>query len=112
MTLLLIEINNVVGSCERIVRSPVPVVYSRHTSRFLSIFCFSLPFLLLPSMGLLTIPVVTFFSWALYSIEEIGHAIENPFDPAWIDELLRAETIADLIEADVQCILLYTPPQK
>jgi len=73
-------ISNCYGACERIVRSNVPASYSRHTSRFLSIWCFTLPFVLVNSMQWLMIPVVMLISWSLFVIEEVGHAIEDPFN--------------------------------
>ena len=36
------ELMSCVGGAERIVRTTVPSSYSRHTSRFLSIWCFTL----------------------------------------------------------------------
>jgi predicted membrane chloride channel (bestrophin family) len=48
---------------------------------------------------------MTLFSWALFSVEEIGHAIENPFDPKWMKELLNADGIADLIQRDINDIM-------
>eukprot|EP00884_Botryococcus_braunii_P010537 jgi/Botrbrau1/19485/Bobra.0749s0001.1 len=33
-----------IGACERILRTPIPLSYTRHTSRFLVIFLFLLPF--------------------------------------------------------------------
>ena len=32
-----------IGSCERLVQTPVPLSYARHTSRFLSLWCLTLP---------------------------------------------------------------------
>lgn len=65
-----------VGTTERIVKQPIPLAYSRHTSRFLSLYLFTLPFALLPTSKLLTIPIVTAICWAFISILEIGHFIE------------------------------------
>ena len=65
-----------VGVTERIVKQPVPLSYSRHTSRFLSLYLFTLPFALLPSAGFLTVPIVSAICWAFISILEIGHFIE------------------------------------
>eukprot|EP00188_Purpureofilum_apyrenoidigerum_P005268 Plantae.Rhodophyta-Purpureofilum_apyrenoidigerum.ctg6715.p1 GENE.Plantae.Rhodophyta-Purpureofilum_apyrenoidigerum.ctg6715~~Plantae.Rhodophyta-Purpureofilum_apyrenoidigerum.ctg6715.p1 ORF type:complete len:368 (+),score=35.41 Plantae.Rhodophyta-Purpureofilum_apyrenoidigerum.ctg6715:147-1250(+) len=70
---------DVLGACERIIKTPVPLSYSRHTSRFLSIYAFTLPFILVEQDNAwmaLSILVVT---WALFAIEEIGHVIEDPF---------------------------------
>jgi len=69
----------VLTCCERIVRTPVPLSYSRHTSRFLSLWCLTLPFVLVRYDDWLTIFTNAFMSWALFSIEEIGHLIEDPF---------------------------------
>jgi putative membrane protein len=72
-----------VGACERIFKTPIPLVYSRHTSRFVGTWLVLLP-LAIWSVDqswnhLLTIPssaVVVFF---LLGIEELGLQIEEPF---------------------------------
>jgi len=76
----LVIISNCYGACERIVRSNVPASYSRHTSRFLSVWCFTLPFVLVGSLGWLMIPTVALICWGLFIIEEVGHALEDPFN--------------------------------
>ena len=77
-----------VGAAERLVGTPVPLSYSAHTSRFLSIWCFTLPLTLVglpgPAGGSvvapLGVPIVMFLvCWALFATEEIGHVIEEPF---------------------------------
>ena len=68
------------GVTERIVKQPVPLSYSRHTSRFLSLYLLSLPFALLSVCGWFSIPLVATIAWAFISILEIGHFIENPFN--------------------------------
>ena len=73
-------LSNQVALCERVVKQPVPLSYSRHTSRFLSVYLFSLPFSLLPDTGWLTVVIVTIIAWSFLSIQEIGHFIEQPFD--------------------------------
>lgn len=98
----LIGLNQRVADMERIVRTPVPMSYSRHTSRFLSLFFFTFPLVLLPSLGASTIPVTSFFCWALFSIEEIGHDIENPFDKARRNDLLGVDSLVNRIERDVR----------
>jgi len=76
----LVIISNCYGACERIVRSNVPASYSRHTSRFLSVWCFTLPFVLVNALGWLMIPTVALVCWGLFVIEEVGHAMEDPFN--------------------------------
>ena len=72
-------ISNCYGASERIVRSNVPASYSRHTSRFLSIWCFTLPLVLVSSLQWVTVPVVALICWSLFIIEEVGHCVEDPF---------------------------------
>lgn len=58
--------------CERILNTPVPWSYSRHASRFLSMYTATLPFAVVGTLGWMTIPVTAFLCWALFGIEEIG----------------------------------------
>ncbi|CAN0581594.1 unnamed protein product, partial [Ectocarpus sp. 12 AP-2014] len=37
------KLGSTIGGCERLVQTPVPLHYVRHTSRFLTIWCFLLP---------------------------------------------------------------------
>ena len=71
---------DILGACERILLTPVPLSYSRHTSRFLTLYVFSLPFVMAPTLHLLTPVFTCLITWALSSIEEIGHFIEDPFN--------------------------------
>lgn len=73
------ELSNALGACERLLRTPVPLTYSRHTSRFLTLWCFTLPLVLVDALGWRTFPVVGGICWALFGIEEIAHLIEQPF---------------------------------
>ena len=96
------------GACERIFKSPVPLVYTRHTSRFLATFLVFLPFGIWPVMGNSwnhwgTVPVTDVIAFFLLGIEEIGIQIEEPFSilplealcdgaiAAIIDELLSSK---------------------
>uniref|UniRef100_A0A7S4HA92 Bestrophin homolog n=1 Tax=Guillardia theta TaxID=55529 RepID=A0A7S4HA92_GUITH len=84
-----------IANAERIVKTAVPLSYSRHTSRFLSVWCFTLPLVLVHSMKILMIPAVAIICWALFAIEEVGNIIEDPFNmpfllssgPPYTDEL-------------------------
>ena len=59
------DLIGVIGNCERIVGCPVPLAYSRHTSRFLSFFTLSLPLVLIPQLGWNTIGLHLLSSWAM-----------------------------------------------
>jgi len=74
------EFCNIMGACERIVKSSIPTSYSRHASRFLSMWCFTLPLVLVHTLKWKMIPVVAIICWMLFVIEEVGHIIEDPFN--------------------------------
>jgi len=101
-----------VASCECLVQTPVPLHYTRHTTRFLSMFMLSLPLVLVSDYGVLTIPVVAFIAWAFFGIQEIGLWIEEPF------RVLRLRVICNTIGADMagtiygQAILPSSTPGK
>ena len=75
------HLSDALSGCEKIVQTPVPLSYSRHTSRFLTLWCGFLPFAIVSQLGWLSIPVMLTVSWLLYGLEEIGHLIEQPFVP-------------------------------
>ena len=77
---LLLELQDAIGDAEAIAGTPVPLSYSRHTSRLLSIWTLGSPIILVQSMPLLLVPPATaLLSWMLLATEEIGHIIEEPF---------------------------------
>ena len=58
----------------------MPLSYSRHTSRFFSVYTFTLPLALCEHIDLwLLPPTVGVVSWVIFATEEIGHIIEEPF---------------------------------
>jgi len=67
------------GGCERILKTPMPIAYAIHLKQLLLLYCLSLPFQVVGSMGWWTGPVVTLISFTLFGIEAIGIEIENPF---------------------------------
>lgn len=76
---LMNQLLDIQGGCERIVKTPIPLSWSRHTSRLLSIWSLTLPAVLVPLEGWFCIPTVAIISWAIFSIEEIAHIMEDPF---------------------------------
>jgi hypothetical protein len=74
------DLSDIVAECEKIKCSPLPLSYSRHTSRFFSIFTLTLPFAVVNDTTPWLVPgIVAFVSWVLFVTEEIGHVIEEPF---------------------------------
>merc|ERR1712151_1264929 len=66
------------GSSERLLTSPVPLVYSRHTARFLSIWLLFVPFALYEPFGgswnhLALIPSIAVLSTFMFAIDELAN---------------------------------------
>ena len=79
MDLNLTQLEDVVGTCERILKSPIPLSYTRHTSRFLVLWLFLLPFVLWESCRWGTVPLTVLISMLTLGVEELGVTIEEPF---------------------------------
>ena len=72
------------GGSERLLSSPVPLFYSRHTARFLSTWLLLLPFALYEPFAnswnhCVMIPATAFISVCLFGIEELATQLEEPF---------------------------------
>ena len=76
---LLDTLINALGGCERIQKTPIPKSYSIHLKQIVLLYCFTLPFQFVGSLGWLSIPAVMVISYAVMGIEELGAEIENPF---------------------------------
>ncbi|DBA95288.1 hypothetical protein WJX82_004901 [Trebouxia sp. C0006] len=82
------------GACERLLKTPIPLSYTRHTSRFLIIWLTAMPFTLWKSCGLAMIPATGVLAFLLLAIEEIGVQIEEPFS------ILPLEAISETIKGN------------
>lgn len=72
------------GSSERLLTSPVPLFYSRHTARFLTVWLLFLPFSLYDPFKaswnhIAMIPATAVLSVFLFGIEELATQMEEPF---------------------------------
>ena len=72
------------GSFERLLTSPIPEFYTRHTARFLSFWLLLLPFGLWGPLGntwnhIGLIPTISMLSIFLFGIEELATQLEEPF---------------------------------
>lgn len=70
---------DVLGGCERILKTPIPLAYSIHLKQLLFLYCCSLPSQLVSQFGWRTAIVVGIVSFTVFGIEAIGLEIENPF---------------------------------
>lgn len=106
------NLNECMGICERILNAPIPLSYSRHTSRFVTLWLATLPCVLqAPPFVLPLIAAVS--SWALLSIQEIGHAIEEPFNNPFesTPECPTTSLAMDLIAKAVRDELVWAVPE-
>ena len=95
------------GSSERLLTSPVPLIYNRHTARFLSVWLLLLPFGLWEPFGFMwnhigMLPTMAMLGILLFGIEELATQMEEPFTilpmqafcdkiGAWCDEISNWE---------------------
>jgi len=68
-----------IGSCERIVKTPVPFAYAQHIKLLVLLFCITLPFAIVDTMRWGTPVVAGLLALALFGIDELGVEIEDPF---------------------------------
>ncbi|MEB3210215.1 MAG: bestrophin family ion channel [Leptolyngbyaceae bacterium] len=73
------ELVNYLGGCERILKTPIPLAYAIHLKQLLFIYCITLPFQVVGTVGWWTGPLVALIGFTLFGIEEIGVEIEDPF---------------------------------
>lgn len=83
-----------IGASERILRTPIPVSYTRFTSRFMITWLVLLPICINNVAGPWTIPMSTALAFVLLAIEDIGVQLEEPF------AVLPLESFAESMEAD------------
>ncbi|MEM9448708.1 MAG: bestrophin family ion channel [Cyanobacteria bacterium P01_E01_bin.6] len=73
------ELVDILGGCERILKTPIPLAYAIHLKQLLLIYCMTLPFQVVSTVGWWTGPLVALIGFTLFGIEEIGVEIEDPF---------------------------------
>ena len=67
----LTRMTDVVGMCEKILKTPIPTKFTRHTSRFVTLWLWFLPFALWPQCGMGTTPAVLLLTYGLLGLEDI-----------------------------------------
>jgi predicted membrane chloride channel (bestrophin family) len=92
------EIGKISGGAERIISTPIPLSYTRHTSRSLMIWLLTLPFALWETFHWATVPAVFALTYLTIGLDEIGIQIEEPFS------VLPVKPLADVCERDVRAL--------
>jgi putative membrane protein len=73
------QLIDAIGACERIRNTRMPLVLAIKTRRFIALFLLLLPLALIDRAGWMTPLVVALASYPLFSLDEIGAELQNPF---------------------------------
>ena len=94
-----------IGGCERILKTPLPRVYSINIRRFIMMFVLTLPFALLHRVGMIwTIPLITMIvAYPLISLDHIGEMLQDPFTKRSFSHLPLDE-ISKTIETNLRAL--------
>lgn len=106
VNLIDLQVNNL-GSCERILKTPLPLAYTIHLRQLLLFYCLALPIQWVDSLGALTGWVTALISFTLLGIEEIGLEIENPFGSDPND--LPLDAMCDGVRQHVNDLITLNP---
>ncbi|MCG5061446.1 MAG: hypothetical protein KA714_26630 [Limnoraphis sp. WC205] len=98
---------DVLGSCERIIKTPMPLAYNIHLKQILLIYCLILPLQLADDLLWYTGIVVGIMSFTLFGIEEIGREIENPFGYDQND--LQLDSICKTMKRNIEDMISIEP---
>lgn len=87
-----------IGACERILKTPLPIVYAIKIRRFLALFLLTLPFALLHRIdGDWMVPLITMMvAYPLLSLDQIGVELQNPFAKENLSHLPLGEISANI----------------
>jgi ion channel-forming bestrophin family protein len=110
MQQLLDRICEALGSCERILRTPMPLAYAIHLKQLLLLYCLSLPFQMVEQARWGTPFLVAIISFILFGIEAIGLEIENPFGTDPND--LPLDTICQTIGSNIEDLIQLEPRRR
>ncbi|KAK7389970.1 hypothetical protein VNO78_25267 [Psophocarpus tetragonolobus] len=81
-----------IGICEQLMGIPIPLAYTRLTSRFLVLWHLTLPIILWDDCHWIVVPATFISAASLFCIEEVGVLIEEPFPTLALDDLcLKAQ---------------------
>lgn len=67
------------GACERILKTPMPFVMAIKSRRFILLFMLILPLALVDYSVYISPIIVTLVAYALFSLDQIGVELQNPF---------------------------------
>ena len=89
------SLGDAVAVCDKLLRYPIPLAYTRHTSRFMGLWLTAMPFALWEACGWGAIPITLVVAYLLLGIDEIGVQIEEPFGILPLEDVC-ADTRAEI----------------
>ncbi len=98
---------DMLGACERILRTPMPMAYAIHLKQLIMLYCLLLPFQVVEELRWWTAPAIALVSFTLFGIEAIGVEIENPFGTDPND--LPLDAICKTIERNIEDLISIEP---
>lgn len=100
---------DILGGCERILKTPVPLIYTITLKILLLIYFTVIPLVLVHDLGWWTGLDMAFISFLLLGIDEIGSEIEEPFGHDPND--LPLDFICNTIVRNVEDLLVEKNPR-
>ncbi|ORX78351.1 UPF0187-domain-containing protein, partial [Anaeromyces robustus] len=94
-------------TCERILNSPIPVIYGIHIKHALLIYLLTLPLQIIPSCSWATVFIAFLTSFTLFGIEAISSEIENPFGRDRND--LKLDDFCQQVSDEINGMMKYFP---
>lgn len=85
-----------ISVCEQLIGTPIPLSYTRLTSRFLVLWHLTLPIILWDDCHWIVVPATFISAASLFCIEEVGVLIEEPFPVLALDDL------CNLVQKNIQ----------
>lgn len=107
---LLDDMVDILGGCERILKTPMPLLYTIILKTLLTIYFIVLPLEIVNGMTWWTAPIMAFISCILLGIDEVGSEIEEPFGHDQND--LPLDFICNTILRNVEDLITLAPSQR
>lgn len=101
------ELVDILGGCERILKTPLPLIYTIILRNLVLVYCLVLPFEIVRDLHWWTGVLTAFVSFTLLSIEQIGSEIEEPFGHDPND--LPLDIICNTIKRNIEELIALAP---
>ncbi|AFZ33006.1 hypothetical protein Glo7428_4570 [Gloeocapsa sp. PCC 7428] len=107
---LLDDMVDILGGCERILKTPVPLIYTIVLKTLLILYFLLLPLEIVAGLTWWTGPILVFISSILLGIDEIGAEIEEPFGHDPND--LPLDFICNTMLRNVEDLITLSPSRR